>query len=285
MFTDQPVTPTRVETLIDLLRETRYQFDREKLGMVLQPDELPGVDPDGKRAQTSVAVRAALELGLVEESTRAVRLTFERGDARTTRQIVLAALDDRVLANDDVEPYFAPFYAWLLAQGRDAATRRNAGEWARSFEQAIYQGRSPNNPFNAAKYDGLRRWLAYAGLGWFDPERVFQPNPYERVARRLEIIFDGDDRLSGDEFLARVGECCPELDGGAVFGRFAPGWRREARTCTLGLSHALVDLHLDRRITLICSRDSGGWSIAAASPPVDGPMHSSRIDFVARVER
>lgn len=284
MFTDQPVTPTRVETLVDLLRQTRYQFDREKLGMVLQPDELPKVGADSRRTQTSVAVRAAVELGLVEETARGLRLTFERGDPRPTRDVVLQAVDERVLSGEDVEPYFARFYAWLLNEGRAADTRRNGDEWAKAFETAVYQGRSPNNPFNGAKYDGLKRWIAYAGLGWFDPRGVFQPNPFGRVSRRLDAIFGGDDALPGDEFMARVGECCPELDGGAVFVRALPAWRREATTCTLGLSHALVDLHLARQLRLTCARDSGGWSIAAAAPPVEGTMQSARIDFVARAQ-
>ena len=281
MFTDQPVTPTRLETLIDLLRGTRHQFDREKLGAVLQPDELPGVDPDKNRLQTTVAVRAATDLGLVDESGSMLRLTFKGSDSRSTREIVLHALDARVLAGRDVEPYFARFYAWLLGLGSAAEVNRSAHDWSVEFETAVFGGRSEKNPFNSAKYDGLHRWLAYAGLGWYDVKGIFQPNPYERLARRLPAIFGEHRRLSGDEFMRNMAECCPELDGGALFVEVLPGWRRDARTCTLGLSHALVDLHLDGRIVLTCTPDSEGWSIAAAEPPSDGKtLLSSRIDFV-----
>jgi hypothetical protein len=281
VFTDEPVTPTRLETLLDLLRGTRHQFDREKLGLVLQPDELPEVGAESKRAQTRSVIRAATDLGLVDEAGGTLRLTFKAGDERGTREIVLQAIDERVLASTDVEPYFAPFFAWLLGLGAAGEVKRSSHDWSVAFETAAFGGRSEKNPFNATKYDGLHRWMGYAGLGWYDPGEIFQPNPYERLTRRLPAIFAGDRRLTGDEFIRRVGACCPELDGGDIFVRFSPGWRPEARACTPGLSHALVDLHLDGRIVLTCARDSGGWSIAAAEPPSDGrTLQSSRLDFV-----
>lgn len=281
MFTDDPVTPTRLETLIDLLRGTRHQFDREKLGMVLQPAELPKVDEDSKRNQTASVIKAAKDLDLVDDSGPTLRLTFKGSDPRSTREIVLQALDARVLAGRDVEPYFAPFYAWLLGLGPRAEVDRSAHDWSVEFETAVFGGRSEKNPFNSAKYDGLQRWFAYTGLGWYDARGIFQPNPYERLSRRLPAIFGERRRLSGDEFMRSLAECCPELDGGALFVEFSPGWRSDARACTLGLSHALVDLHLDGQIVLTCVSDSEGWSIAAAEPPSDGrTLLSSRIDFV-----
>lgn len=54
LFTDGPVTPTRVETLIDLLRgmSPNKKIDRSMLYQLLQPEGLPEVDPKkrcGKR--------------------------------------------------------------------------------------------------------------------------------------------------------------------------------------------------------------------------------------------
>jgi hypothetical protein len=281
VFTDQPVTPTRLETLIDLLRGTRHQFDREKLGLVLQPDELPKVTEDSRRDQTRAVVKAAKDLGLLDDAGTALRLTLRKGETRPAREIVLQALDERVLAHAEVEPYFALFYAWLLGQGGEADVRRTSEGWAVAFETTVFPGGRPQNPFNVPKHDGLHRWMAYAGLGWYDTEGVFQANPYERVARSLASIFGSERRLPGDEFLQRLCDRCPELDGGALFVLANPGWQRDARACTPGLSHALVDLHLDGRLVLTCARDSGGWSIAAAEPPSDGrTLLSSRIDFV-----
>lgn len=280
MFTDEPVTPARVETLVELLRRSRYQFDRQKLGAALQPGELPDVGADAGRVQAAVALRAAVELRLVDDEGPALRTAFAASDRRSTRELVLAAIDDHVLRHTEVEPYFAPFYAWTLGLGRKADAERSREEWAVAFETDAFGGRSANNPFNAVKHLGLHRWYAYAGLGWYDPQKVFQANPYDRLARALPVIFAGQGRLSGDEFMDRLAAACPELDGGAVFTRYAQGWSRDARTCTLGLSHALVDLHAADRIVLTCTRDSAGWSIAAAAPPMGGSISSSRIDYV-----
>src|SRR5207244_4373352 len=110
MFTDGPVTPVHLETLLDLLREVgSRKVDAQALALMVQPQGLPKLNPD--RAQTKQAVGAAEELGLTRREDGALLLTTEKRDKRTTREVVLDALDARVLANRDVEPYFALFYS------------------------------------------------------------------------------------------------------------------------------------------------------------------------------
>lgn len=282
MFTDEPITPTRVETLLALLRGSRREFDRPTLLRVLQPEGLPGVKPGSGRAQAVQTLRAATELELVEEDERGVlRTRFERDDPRSTRQLLLEALDRRVLGTDEVEPYFAPFYAYLLGLDRDGAAIRSNDDWAIRFENHRYGGRADTNPFNKDKLTGLHRWYGYAGLGWYDPEGTFQPNPYGRIGRRLSVVFGDEERLPGDEFVVRLGEYCPELDGGSLFVQVHPKRGAAERTLTLGVSHALFDLHADGRLRLHCAHDSRGWSIGPADPAPDNKtIFSDRIDAV-----
>jgi len=282
MFTDQPVTPTRVETLIDLLRglSPNKRIDRETIVTLLQPEGMPDVDPK-KRDSARHTVRAALELNLIEETEdKLIKLRFKSADRRNTTRILLDALDSIVLKKTNTEPFLAKFYSYLLFLNKDGVLRKSGDDWAVEFERDVYGDQRPPNPFNATKLAGLHRWMAYAGLGWYDTNDIFQPNPYERLQRNLPLIFQGRAmKLSSEEFMSRLAAECPELDGGDIFRQTNPQYSADAKVCTLGLSHALVELHLDDNIRLFCPPDSRGWSIEAAEPPSDG-LQSGRIATV-----
>src|SRR5947199_7132993 len=106
MFTDGPVTPIHLETLIDLLRDAgSRKLDAQTVALLLQPEGMPALNP--KREQTKQAIVAAEDLGLAQRQEGFLALTIERKDKRSTREIVLAALDARVLSSREAEPYFA----------------------------------------------------------------------------------------------------------------------------------------------------------------------------------
>ena len=178
------------------------------------------------------------------------------------------------------ETFFALFYSYLLALNKDGVRKKSGDDWAIDFDRDVFAGQRQSNPFNSTKYNGLRRWFRYAGLGWHDSEEVFQPNPFERILRRLPDIFDGRNKLRGEEFMENLGKTCPEIDGGKVFRRVAGNWKPENKTCTLGLSHALIELHQENKIRLHCPQDSRGWSIKDADPPSDDTLKSDKIEIV-----
>jgi hypothetical protein len=280
MFTDQPTTPPRLEVLIDLVREMNgRKLTSATAKDLLQPEGLPGLSE--RSNQAAVTLSAARQLGILSEREDGQLVLAKARDRRPARDIVLEALDARVLANRDVEPWFGLFYAYLL--GRDgAAAPGKGGQWEVDFNRDVLQGAPVTNRFNEVKYTGLRRWMRYAGLGWHDGSDIFHPNPYERLQRKLPEVFGSKRRLEMDEFMSRLGAICPELDGGALFREANRDYDDRTRECTAGLAHALVDLHLDRVLLLDCPRDSAGWSIAAAAPPNDGA--SLQADRVAAIE-
>jgi hypothetical protein len=280
VFTDQPVTPARIEVLIDLLRNMgNRKYDQQTLYDVLQPEGIPKLNP--KKGQAKETVSAARALDLLTEEEGRIRLKRSHSERLTATEILLSAIDDRILSSTDVEPYFALFYSYLLAANKKGAAYRLPKEWATDFNRDVYGNNLPKNKFNEDKYSGLRPWMSYAGLGWYDSEEVFQPNPYERLRRRLTKIFSGSDSLEGDKFMERLSNECPELDGGDIFRRANPKYSHSHKTCSLGLSHALIDLHSDGVIRLLCPRDSHGWSIELADPPLDNRyIRSERIDHV-----
>jgi len=279
MFTDDVVTPTRVEVLIDVLRDYgRKEWSRSDLIGVLQPKALPDVTPNSKQAAQTVA--AAKELGIVVEENQSIRLTpYDRG--LSTRRLLLDVLDDKLLNSTEVEPFYAPFYAYLLSLNEEGGQKRDGDQWAIAFNRDCPHVARADNPFNKPKYTGLNRWYGYSGHGWFDPSGVFQPNPYERVLRKLPNIFAAERKLPGDEFFSRLAAECAELDGGQIFCKAVASYDGNRMAASLGLSHALIDLHLDRVIRLYCAPDSRGWSIEAGQPPNDGEtLRSGRIDYV-----
>ena len=285
MFTDQPVTPTRVETLLNLMRDfSERKFTREILIDLLQPDGLPAHNPGKTQAKQTIS--AATELGLIiEDDEKRLKTIFKSTDKRDSRRILLDSLDAKVLANTEIEPYFALFYSYLLALNADGTKNQNGSTWASNFQRDVFGDERPANPFNDTKLTGLNRWFGYAGLGWYDTggtTGVFQPNPYDRLLRRLQLIFGKDKKLTSEIFMERLTEFCPELDGGEIFmqaHRFRV-YDAAAKTCTLGLSHALIDLHQDQKIRLNCPIDSRGWSIELAEPPNSDGLESGRIDSI-----
>lgn len=277
MFTDNPVTPVRLEILIGLLRHAPRGLSRNEVYRLLQPEPLK---PDtGSSSPAAATVKAALDLELAEEQSGKLSLKRKEPDARAA---ILRAFDARVLASADVEKYFALFYAYYLGLGKRVYAYRasNKEQWAEQFNSAVYGDAAQDNRFNGTKLTGLHRWFNYVGLGWFDPVGEFQANPYERLQRALPIIFGPQKKLEVDDFIAQLAGVCPELDGGSLFIQSNRGWSAADRRCTLGLSCALIELHLDKIIRLSCPADSSGWDIRDAEPPGGDSFGSSKIAAV-----
>jgi hypothetical protein len=118
-------------------------------------------------------------------------------------------------------------------------------------------------------------------LGWHDSKENFHPNPYGRLLRALPLIFGTSQKLEMNEFMERLADICSELDGGALYRRANRRYERSQRACSMGLSHALIDLHSDEHIRLYGDVDSAGWTVRSAEPTPDKKtFNSDRIDYV-----
>jgi hypothetical protein len=285
VFTHDYVTPLRLETLLDVVFDfaPTNPVTRDTISELLQPDGLPGLR-ESRGASTST-LRAATELLLVEDANGALlpaSYLRPRAPGRSAREMVLAALDERVLAATNVEPWFALFYAYLLGLNEAAAITRDHQDWANAFNASVFGRELPPNALNKSKLEKLWRWLVYAGLGWMDPGGVFHCHPYERLKRAAPTIFSETKSLEVDQFMSRLAVSCPELDGGAIFRQANPTWDASRRTCTLGVSQALVEMHEAGLLVLHCPPDSHGWSIELAEPTRDA--HTIRSERLSAVE-
>ena len=283
MFTDDQTTPVRLEILIDLLRGSPRGISRESIYRLLQPEPLSGEKTGAARA----TIRAALDLEVATEQGDTLKLS-ETAKKLETRAAVLEAIDRRVLGSAEDELYFALFYAYALGIDKAAqATRRDLADWVSGFNQVVFGGTEQTNAFNSTKLSGLHRWFGYAGLGWYDPAQEFQPNPYERLRRALPRIFGKSRKFTSEDWMARLGEQCPELDGGSLFLQANRHYNVELKKCSLGLSHALVELDLDGVIVLYRPADSAGWSIEDAEPPIESSADKQgvKISFIELVTK
>jgi hypothetical protein len=266
MFTDGPVTPLHLESLLTFLRAyPKRQFTRGDIKGMFQPPSITD-----SQDQSNGAVKAAIELKLVVEGDSGVlELSDVAKKSDSVSEALLRSIDVIVLGSTEVEYFFALFYSYCLGLN-EAFLGRSREDWAMQFNRDVFENELQNNPFNKDKVTGLHRWFSYVGLGWYDPSGEFNCNPFGRISRNLSQVFAHKRILDSDEFISILSHVCPELDGGKIFLQANRRYEPSVKRCSLGLSHALIDLHYCQKIVLRCPKDSAGWSIAAASPPSDG---------------
>lgn len=267
MFTDQPVTPLHLKSLLGFLREysSRKSITRELVKDTFQPSSLTQ-----NQTQSLETLKAAFDLGLILESDdKAISLAKTLSGNLAIDECLKVALDERVLGSLENEPYFALYYSFLLGLNQNVFGKKRE-DWVLDFNREVFGNKEQSNQFNETKLTGLHRWLSYMGLGWYDQSIEFQCNPFFRIARRLPLVFKERKKLESDEFMSMLSAACPELDGGSIFLQANKRYDPLAKQCSLGLSHALIDLHNSKQIVLHCPKDSDGWSIATAGPPSDG---------------
>jgi hypothetical protein len=276
-FTDEPATPVRLQILVDLLLQSTKGIRKDDLCRLVQPEALAG--EGSKFPSATVTIRAAVELGLADERNDIISLSPAYRKEKNLNSAILKAFDERVLSVVEVEKYFALFYSYLLGLGIDVNQRRKQSNdaWVSQFNHDVYDDVRQPDPFNVTKLTGLYRWFSFVGLGWYDPAGTFQANPYERIQRSLSLMFERRRKLEADQFMTALGKACPELDGGEIFRQANRSWESIQRRCTLGLSHALIELHLDEILRLDCPADSLGWIIEDAEPPSGDDFKSARF--------
>jgi hypothetical protein len=263
-------------------------LSRQEVYHLLQPKSLSPTEGSGSPSASTV--KAATDLQLVLEESGMLSLSSVYRKLHTSRDAIIQAFDELVLGSTAVEKYFALFYAYYLGLGKKANEFRsfNKEQWADAFNESVFGSEIQENRFNGTKLTGLHRWFNYIGLGWYDPYENFQANPYERLKRVLPNIFTQGNELKIDSFMTKLAEACPELDGGRIFKEANPHWSNSEKRCTLGLSHSLIELHIDEVIRLSCPADTGGltgWDIGDAVPPSDIYILSHKLQGITYLKK
>lgn len=289
MFIDNPTIPVQLEVVLDLLQVLRQKSAQPlTVATLLQPTGLPGLTEKSRQAEAHLS--AAQELGLVtKDADGHLRLAYTvRSERPTPRDAILDAFDRIVLGSAAVEPWFGRFYGYVIAQPRDfiPARQEERTALASAFNNALPDHIERSNVLNRDKILGYLRWYTYAGMGWFDPDKRFVPDPTQCLRRALPRIFTAQRLMEASAFMSGLAQACPELDGGTLFMESASRYYDPAeRSCTRALAVALRNLHDEGLIRLECPKDSVGWGLErAGSVRVPGILDSDRFDRVALLD-
>ena len=166
--------------------------------------------------------------------------------------------------------------AWLLAQNHDSRLT--------SYEEAQELASSQIGNFqlilqNNTRWTPLVDWMFFLGLGIAGATegggQTLIVDPAEAISDLLPAIFcEGAVQLSQGDFLTRLGEHLPVIDGGsyrnALEKKMTASWSGPAKGClSPTLSRALLRLDSDRKIQLIEKADAGHGQSDAGSVPIE----------------
>ncbi|MDH4459449.1 MAG: hypothetical protein QE272_12180 [Nevskia sp.] len=285
MFIDNPTIPTRLEVLLDVLHLMHgRKADKETVDTLLQPEGLPGLRERSNQANQHISAAEQLEL-IAKDSGGNLRLNYKVRGKHDARGRIIAAFEAMVLTKTNVERWAARMYAFLLQlpPSRDFLVKSaNFENLTKHFMDELPAEIERLNPMNDTKLPKYLDWYAYVGLGWFGPHAEFVVDPTIRLERALPAIFGKDHLLDASEFMTRLAEQCPELDGGHLFREIGTAWYAQGdRRCTRGLASALRNLHDEAVIGLRCPRDNKGWDLSLAGHVNEpGVLDSDRFDQI-----
>jgi hypothetical protein len=255
--------PSVTLTIVRYLGAQRAQQDNpERLLATLAPASLGGANP---QRDVNENLKAAIELGLILRSNDKVTLAegvlraIEGGRGAMVKLLRKRVFDDslnstawrsQVGARDltNALSWFltlAPAESPIQMEGgpRSAEALQTKDFGPRQDEDG---GESSNWPIgNSTRWNAFRRWACSLGFAWVNPNGRLVPDPTVAIRDALRDVFTGAEELTAREFVGKVGECVPVLDGGRYREFVTSNWERPAtenRGITVPLTDALERL-------------------------------------------
>ena len=212
---------------------------RSELESLLQPPPQPDGQPPGSSNPISATIDAAIELAVLAATDReptvlSCRLPLPElplldsafdGEliGRLRRQVLAPENTNELFASDrDAQDTtrsreFVRIAAWVLLQDPTgpglgwAAPQVVENVESRERDQCVDALRPV---VNDARWNSFRRWARYLGLVRVGPDNRVLPDPTTAVGDELNAIYaDGSD-LPIEDFLRRLGQRIPIVDGG-----------------------------------------------------------------------
>jgi hypothetical protein len=266
------VTPHRLHALVRLV--ARLEGPKRKgILDLLQPPEL-GLNQES----ASDVILAAKHCNLINEETDgALALNVPSSqsenleDFRNLLRKLLLGITEEGYSNYNLNL----FTAWYCVQDNKVFSQYESGfDYAAAFNSQILP--NLNIPkFEQRKINAWREWAAFLGFGWIlrsgsrNSRVILVPDAYGRLEAVLDELLERGPAVRFGEFIERLGQRCPELDGGSLFEYCwkvcNPGERR-SNTVSLMLSNALYQLHAEGKIVLQRSGDAlENWQLFPAA--------------------
>ena len=249
MFLDTITRPNKIESLIKTLNFFEKEDIKDKVIFDLyQPKGLNEKDTQG---QIQATLKVAKKLNLVDNNNK---LTFPYKSEDEIKKQILKHFDEIVLKEKSEEKWFALFYSFILSKNKDIIIG-SYDKLATEFNTNLFGQQKPENQLNEVKLRHHVSWYNYIGLGQTHQSLIFV-NPFDRIKRNLSNIFQNGKNLTIDQFITKISEFCPELDGGLIFKIANPKWVSVERKLSKGMQRSLLQLHIEKNIKLISDRDA-----------------------------
>jgi hypothetical protein len=153
--------------------------------------------------------------------------------------------------------------AWYAAKNHEVVTMERT-EFERLFHLNLYEGAKARIISERDSIYAWGLWASFLGFGKeYNPEiasgRRLIPNAKGRILPLLPHILKPGEVIPVDEFIERLGDLCPELDGGSLYKKcYQAVHSRSDRDASLSLmlSTALYQLNAENIISVINEADA-----------------------------
>lgn len=203
----------------------------------------PGPEGDVKRLRETLL--RWTQLGLFKESDDG-KISLDKTDRdikrlpSICRKLLFSDLNNQNFWNNEgtLAADFTRATAFVLAQDI-YENEFNTAEQLETLEQRIMQDETRRILQNTVRGRGLGFWGEYLGFFWVDLRRW--PDPTAAIRDEVQGVFDTQTELTAADFIVRLGERLPVLDGGCyrleVEAALDPAeWRPPARPDLLSTS-------------------------------------------------
>lgn len=279
VITSLTCTPNRLFMVVRLLHGTSHRvLSRADLFLALAPRSLrPG---DAETSTVDGVIAEAVQLGVLQLADGKCELCVDV-PAKTDpfRLWIHRRLTDPDLARASGQAEFAKALAWFLLQDPREPLASRSVDAANSPAARIgrdYGSESITFELtNDARFQNFAYWARYLGYAWFldvEARTLVVPDPTEAIRR--ELAQDDDLRkhqLGVRDFVDRLGQKCPVLEGGAfhdeVEALLPPEKRRNVERDGLSpaISVALQSLEKSGFLKLVSLADSPGLVLETLS--------------------
>ena len=262
------VTPFRLHALVRLVH--RFQkISRKELIDLVQPLELGLENQETAKEVIKAAINCKLVIEIPSENV------IQAGDNLSSLldpKDFKARMQSSLLGQaDENGPNFLLniFTAWYFVQNENVF--QFSKDFDKQFNEEVFRDDTERH-FNSTKLNGWKMWASFLGLGWLNKENgIVIPDVHDRIDSLLSNILPitRKQAVTFGEFITKLTEYCPELDGGVLFKKCWQYSRQAAadrNRLSLALSTALRVLHDEEKIELIRRADAAeNWQLFPAS--------------------
>lgn len=275
-----PVTPHRLHALLRLISRLEAP-KKEEIWNGLQPSQIGLTNQDTSKEVMNVARNSNL---VVEQPDKTLVLSVpvEKIDSV---EAFRSCMRDQLLGvtkDGDSNYLFNLLTAWYAIQDEGVFGQYNKTlDYVSKVNDQLFPSVDVRR-IDEKKIEGWRDWAAFVGLGWKmrtggrGARIVLVPDATGRLEAVLDKLLPSGPPIRFIEFMQKLSDTCPELDGGQLFEYCWQLCRKgEARgnRLSLMLSNGLRGLRDMGQLELIRQADAtDNWQLYSAAGDPDGQV-------------